>query len=54
MEGLEKLFKNITLRIERLEKQVGFLIDHLNHIENISQKHEWEITALQLDKKTVK
>ena len=34
-------------RVRKLEKQIGFLIDRFNVIENKVQKHEWQITALQ-------
>ena len=53
MEGLQKLFKELEFRLTHLEKQIGFMIDHLNHLENLAQKHEWNIIELR-DKETVK
>ncbi|MFH1952513.1 MAG: hypothetical protein ABIL06_12950 [Pseudomonadota bacterium] len=34
-------------RVRKLEKQIGFLIDRFNIIENKIQQYGWQITALQ-------
>jgi len=48
-EGLQKLIGNLEARIAHLEKQMGHMIDHFNHMESITQKHEWQIHKLETD-----
>ena len=50
MEGFDKLFSELNERVKRLEKQMGFLIDRFNVIEDKVQEHTWKIISLQSDK----
>ena len=49
MQGLEKLFKELEGRVAHLEKQMGFMIGHMNHLSNLTQCHEWQIHKLEDD-----
>jgi uncharacterized coiled-coil protein SlyX len=49
MEGFDKLFTDLNERVRKLERQMGFLIDRFNNLENKVQEHSWQITAIQPD-----
>ena len=44
--GIEQSIQPLTDRIELLEKQMKNLITHFNHLSNVAQRHEWELTKI--------
>ena len=47
MEDLKKLFHSLDNRIVKLEKQMGFLIDHFNTLDNLVEKNRLDVKKIE-------